>query len=116
MLKTNILLKKGVVMASKQDNKQLLIEAISKYGFKIDRYGHYILKGKCRTYRFKMQATSVRFEKKVNVPDTGYTKAHNIWANLASDYYCNIVVGNSVLSIGKKVVNLEVIQANSNKS
>lgn len=102
-------------MASKQDNKQLLIEAISKYGFKVDRYGHYILEGKCRTYRFKMQATSVRFEKKVNVPDTGYTKAHNIWANLASDYYCNISIGDSVVSVGKKVINLEVTTSNSNK-
>lgn len=54
-------------------------------GYKKDSYGHYQKANEKGTiHRFKMQAHSVRYEKKVKIVD------HNEWIRIASGYYKNL--------------------------
>jgi len=54
----------------------------------LDSYGNY--RSKCGTYRFKLNATSVRLEKKINHAGTQYSPARTSWIRLRSNYYKNL--------------------------
>ena len=57
-------------------------------GWTIDAWGHYH-KGK---YRFKMQASSCRFEKEAIVPAGPYTLRKKLWVRLRSNYYSQLSI------------------------
>lgn len=74
---------------TKQDLENWLITK----GYSKDKYGHYIkevynkgvnqLTGK---YRYKLSATSARFEKQAVIVD------HNEWLRIGSNYYKNLSI------------------------
>lgn len=63
-------------MANKKEEVLAALEA--KIGSR-DRYGNWTFKGKFRTYRIKVQATSLRFERKWVFSD-----GSSMWHNLSS--------------------------------
>ncbi len=55
-------------------------------GYAKDTYGHYQKTTNENTIRYKLQATSVRYEKKAHIVD------HNEWIRLASGYYKDLSI------------------------
>jgi len=58
---------------------------ISK-GYSKDTFGHYQRETGDTTVRFKIQASSVRYEKRAKIVD------HNEWLRLASGYYKDLSI------------------------
>lgn len=77
-------------------------------GWKQDRWGHYTTVVGAATFRLKMQAISVRFERK------GVICGKMEWLNRGSDYYKNVRLGwdeetdRTYMVIGGKRVFLQV--------
>ncbi len=58
---------------------------LESHGYARDKFGHYQKTG-LFTYRFKMQATSVRYERKAQIVD------HNEWLRIKSGYYKDLSI------------------------
>ncbi len=71
--------------------KDLLGNWLFDKGYTRDRFGHYQRTDGETTYRFKMLANSVRYEKQIYVVDK------NEWMRIMSGYYKNL----SITSEGK---------------
>ena len=66
-----------------QKVKEYIIKTIESQGFTEDQYGNW--KDKDGTYRFKFQATSYRYEKRINT-----SPSH--WIKLSGTYYKNVEI------------------------
>jgi len=64
---------------------------ISK-GYSKDKFGHYQRNTNKETTRFKMQANSTHYEKRITFAATEYSPKQNEWLRLASGYYKNLLI------------------------
>lgn len=55
-------------------------------GWVKDGYGHLQKESKGKQYRFKIQASSVRYEVKIHIGETQYSKGQNEWVRIRSGY------------------------------
>ncbi|MFA6199025.1 MAG: hypothetical protein WC679_01300 [Bacteroidales bacterium] len=91
-------------------NKLKLIELLVHNGWKVDRYGHYKkeyqTKQGIKTYRFKFQETSVRYEVKSSFVQEFFGKAETVtnWIKLDGDYYSKLVVNDDSIRIGTRTL------------
>jgi hypothetical protein len=63
-------------------------------GWEVDRWGNYKINRNERSYRVKLQKTSLRYE----------VKGGNRWVNILSDYFKNIEVVDEGIKIKGKIV------------
>ena len=67
--------------------KQEFIDWVISKGYKKDTYGHYQrTSDKGTVTRFKIQATSARYERRARIVD------HNEWLRVASGYYKSLSI------------------------
>jgi uncharacterized protein (DUF1684 family) len=64
---------------------------ISK-GYSKDKFGHYQKTIGETDVRYKMQADSVRYEKRITFAATDYSPKQNEWLRLASGYYKSLSI------------------------
>jgi hypothetical protein len=65
-------------------------------GYKMDRFGHF--KTESGNTRIKMQARSLRIEKKVNHPAGLYSSASSSWVKTSGGYYSELSIKDDKLS------------------
>lgn len=71
----------------KQTKLVALVEALKKDGFTEDRYGNFIKTNERGKYRFKIQATSVRFESQCNHGDGSKS-----WVKIRGAYLKDVMI------------------------
>jgi len=77
--------------------KQQFIDWALSHGWHTDRFGHLQktgtdTEGNPRDYRFKLSSTHVRWEIKIHLDGSQYSKPENKWVWLAGGYYKDISV------------------------
>lgn len=70
--------------------REALENYLAGFHFKKDRYGHFI--SPTGEYRYKFQARSVRYERKIHHPAGNYSPARNEWMRLYSGFYSEISI------------------------
>lgn len=86
--------------------KAEIVKTLVGQGWVADKFGNY--KSKTGQYRIKMQAISLRVEKRVEIPASTYSKAEKLWVNISSDYFCNLSVKDGRLIVGNKILKSQV--------
>ena len=71
-----------------------IITKIKSLGFTIDRWGNFKREVGDKVYRFKLQKTSLRYERKMGKD----------WLNIVSDYFSNITIIGDGIEIKGKIV------------
>ena len=78
-----------------KQNREILENRLVEKGWEKDRWGHYKLDHKGKTFRFKMQKTSVRVERKYE----------GGWLLLANDYFGKLKIDeNTIYAKGLKIL------------
>jgi hypothetical protein len=82
--------------------KQELINWLISKGYTKDNYGHYQVTRNGEKIRVKIQATSARYEKQINLP-TYDGKSEHEWLRIRSGYYKDLSINDKGQLSGMKV-------------
>jgi hypothetical protein len=83
-------------------DREAAIAFFTAHGWKEDKYGHLqrvaMNADQERTYRIKLQDTSLRVERQITV------MGQHEWQRINGDYYCNITIEGDAIFFGTKQV------------
>ena len=77
--------------------KQEVIEFLLKKGLKQDRWGNFTFIKNGTTFRYKLNKTSIRFERKLVIPAEKYLPKKTSWIRIVSGYYSKLSIVNDNL-------------------